>query len=149
MRGDGARIQMMQDQERSYTLIATPVSATKYEWRLGTIGSGAALGTQTNVRIYAIEIHVTWVTTQPNPLEVYLTIDGLTKVFSFTNPVSTTNYFGIRKGDALELILSVTDPALNRAFLTEGRSVKIEASITWATTQPTNLSMTVAWAKIP
>ena len=149
--GSGARIQMMKQQADSVTTVATPVSGTKYEWLSGESGAGAALGTQKNCRILGASISVTWAVTQPTPIEIHFTVDDEPITFSKADPTTATAYIARE--------LSLTQPALTQvftlsigtvqAFLLEGRSVKVECEITWATTQPTNLKMRVKWAKIP
>ena len=151
--GSGARIQMMQHQDDSVTIVAAPVSGTKYEWRAGASGAGAALGTQKNVRIIGIAIKVTWATTQPDPLEAHLTIDGQPVTYTQANPVSApSEYYAINELGAAEtaqLFNTASVEAVRKAFLREGRSVKLECEVTWATTQPTDLTMRVKWTKIP
>jgi len=151
--GSGARIQMMQQQADSVTIVASPVSGTKYEWRTGETGAGAALGTQKNVRIISMAMIITWATTQPTPMNAIVTIDSVPVTFVCINPVTATYYGCVNKESSAEndqdgkaAINSITP---YRAFLREGRSVKIEIQITWATTQPTNLTLRVKWQKIP
>ena len=149
--GSGARIQMMQHQADSVTIVAAPVSGTKYGWLAGATGAGAALGTQSNVRILSLAVKVTWATTQPNPLEVHVTVDGQPLTFLIATPVTATDYFddSIPQTSPANQVLGTTSYLCYRGFLIEGRSVKVECEITWATTQPTNLTMRVKWAKIP
>jgi len=144
-----------QHQADSVTIIASPVSGTKYEWLTGNTGAGAALGTQNNVRILSAGARLTWATTQPTPLEVHITIDGVPMyTHQVANPVTATDYMASLRGTydhtEAQQILETTDRlGAGRPFLYEGRAVKVEIEITWATTQPTNLSMRVKWAKIP
>jgi len=147
--GSGSKIQMMQLQDDSVTIIAAPVSGTKYEWRTGASGAGAALGTQKNVRILGISIILTWATTQPTPLEIHFTIDGIAFTGSFANPVTATSYYITLRSFTASAVLSTIDSLPSSPFIVEGKSVKVECAITWATTQPTNLTMRVKWAKIP
>jgi len=135
-------------QEDSLTVIATPVSGTKYVWRAGETGSGAELGEQKNVRIISINAVLSWATTQPTPLEVHLTIDGQPITFGQTDPVSATNYVAVCRPRAAmaSQIFSTADTSTS-AFLCEGRIVKIEIEITWAVTQPTDLTLRVKWAR--
>ncbi len=121
---------------------ANPVSATLY----------TVLDTTKNVMIISIEIDITWAVTQPTPLEIVVTIDGVSTVFTVTNPVSATAYFASLNANAAASAqtLETTDrTATGRPFLLTGRSVKIEARITWAVTQPTPLVARVKYAKIP
>jgi len=154
--GSGAKIQMMQHQADSVTIIASPVSGTKYEWRTGETGAGAALGTQKNVRITSIFARLTWATTQPTPLAVTVTINGISNVFSIVDPVSLKSYFACVRPSEATINQFLTDSLAPGStagilipFSLEGRSVKCEIAITWATTQPTNLTLRVKWAKIP
>lgn len=119
---------------------ANPVSGTKY----------TVLDTTKNVRLKGIGVAVTWATTQPTPLEVHVTIDGQTLTFKQTDPVSATYYMPIMSPhkDATEQEMSVSGSAqYYKAFLMEGRSVKVEVEITWAVTQPTPLVCRVKYAK--
>lgn len=121
---------------------ANPVSGTKYE----------VLATTKNVRIITMSANIPWAVTQPTPLEVHVTIDGQIITFSKTNPVSAINYSAKIREDRAEGsqeldTLSAYGPF--RAFLLEGRSVKVESEITWSVTQPTPLVCRVKYAKIP
>ena len=121
---------------------ANPVSGTKY----------TVLDTTKNLRIIGISVKITWATTQPTPLEVHITIDGNTITHTFTDPVSATEYVAYRDrskaatAQGLKAFLEA-DELTAPAFLYEGRSVKVEAEITWATTQPTPLEVRVKYAK--
>lgn len=121
---------------------ANPVSGTKY----------TVLDTTKNVRIIGISAEITWATTQPTPLEVHVTIDGQAYTFTKVDPVSGSIYIAFLKSSLAEsaqqmLITSDTYRDVARAFLFEGRSVKVEVEITWATTQPTPLECKVRYAK--
>jgi hypothetical protein len=118
-----------------------PVSTTLY----------TVLDTTRNVRIIDIAANITWAVTQPSPLEVVVTIDGQTIVFGQINPVSATQY-SPNPDAALagaNQTLATTNFMPYRAFLLEGRSVKIQVRVTWAVTQPTPLECRVKYAKIP
>lgn len=117
---------------------ANPVSTTLYE----------VLATTKNVRIIGIGAVLTWATTQPNPLEILVTIDGVTVIFNKQNPVTATSYYA-RIIDPITDIQYIDATIPQFAFLLEGRSVKVEVRVTWATTQPTPLVCRVKWAKIP
>jgi len=150
--GSGSKIQMMQHQDDSVTIIANPVSGTKYEWLAGATGAGASLGTQKNVRIISIVAKITWATTQPTPLEAHVTIDGQSLIFAKVNPTTNTHYYAASNQYQTPIAQPLDDTQVagqSRAFLLEGRSVKVETEITWATTQPTDLTLKVKWAKIP
>ena len=116
-----------------------PVSATLY-----TVFAAAR-----NVRIISVNVSVTW-TVQPTPLEIVLTIDGQTIIHAQTNPTSAGNYMIRRKGNAAESaqVFQTDDTEDSRkAFVYEGRTVKVEARTTGGTTS--NLSARVKHAKIP
>lgn len=140
---------MVRHQEDSVTIIAAPVSGTRYEWREGETGAGASLGTQRNVRIIGIEIHITWATTQPTPLQSHVTINGNAITYFFNNPVTGTEYYATHGYGQAMASQPLSASVFPKAFLLEGRSVNIECEITWATTQPTNLTMRVKWAQWP
>lgn len=126
-------------QARTTLSQANPVSTTLY----------TVLATKTNVRIYSIATAITWAVTQPTPLEIVVTIDGQAPIFLKSNPVSATYYFA-DLGDysvAGNNNMGTTDYSRERAFLFEGKSVKIQARITWAITQPTPLEVIVKYAK--
>ena len=115
---------------------ADPASGTKY----------TLLDTTRNVRIISISAKCTW-TVQPSPLEVHLTIDGIAHKFSAVDPVSTDLYFAfVREGfHETNQLLETTAYGPYRAFLIEGRSVKVEVEITGGTVS--NLSARVKWAQ--
>lgn len=115
---------------------ANPVSGTKY----------TVLDTTKNVRIIAISVSCTW-TVQPTPLEIHITIDGVSYTAALTDPVSSTGYEVRWRADEAQPELSDTIVSHQRAFLLEGRSVKVEAEITGGTVS--NLGAIVKHAKIP
>jgi hypothetical protein len=125
-------------QPDAYISQDNPVSTTLY----------TVLPTTANVRLISIGTRITWAVTQPTPLEVLVTIDGNLYVFTFVNPVSATNYYAYLSAiiAPASQTLTATDPT-SRAFMLEGRSVKVEVRITWAVTQPTPLVCRVRWAK--
>jgi len=114
-----------------------PVSETWY----------TVLNTTKNVRLLSLYANITWAVTQPTPLEVRVTIDGQTETFSVSNPVSGTDYVGVLGYASASYLINTLAEQRSRAFLLEGRSVKVEARITWATTQPTPLVCRVKYAK--
>lgn len=102
---------------------ANPVSGTKY----------TVLNTTGNVRIISVTIIVVW-TVQPTPLEIHVTIDGVTWTSDQVNPVSWTAYHMENTDPASAgFDLNATGASQFRAFLLEGRSVKIEAETTGGT----------------
>lgn len=114
---------------------ANPDSGTKYE----------VLATTKRVRLIGISVQCTW-TVQPTPLEIHLTINGQTVTYTFTDPVTATDYFAKNSLGNAETAqeLTVTQPDV--PFLREGRSVKVEAEITGGTVS--NLSARVKYGKI-
>ena len=139
--GSGARVQVFQQQADAAISQANPVSTTLYE----------VLATTKNVRIISIAAYVTWAVTQPTPLEVVVSIDGITKIYLIINPVSATTYHArptaISDDNNQTLDSSYFDH--QRAFLLEGRSVRVQVRVTWAITQPSPLVCRVKYAKIP
>jgi hypothetical protein len=139
-------IRFMRKQADAVISQANPVSTTLYE----------VLPTTANVRITSIAASITWAVTQPNPLEVVVTIDGISMIFIQANPVSATSYFValFPQYDASGQTMSTTHTTSGAAstllvpFLLEGKSVKVEVRITWATTQPTPLVCRVKYAKL-
>lgn len=134
----------------SYFSQANPVSTTLYPWKDESTGN--LLGTQKNVRIISVAAYVTWAVTQPTPLEIVCTVDGKTIIFVKGSPISAMPYTGYLSGELAENNQQMAEGAgllINRSFLLEGRSVKVEARITWAVTQPTPFVLRVKWAKIP
>ena len=120
---------------------ANPVSNTVYP----------VLTTTKNVRIISLNCYIVWATTQPTNMRLIVTIDGEVITFTIASPVTATDYFDLLKAGNIDAdqLLGTTDYSPYRAFLREGRSVKIDIAITWATTQPTPLGCRVKWAKIP
>lgn len=100
---------------------ANPVSGTLY----------TVLDTTKNVRLIALVVKVTF-SVQPTPLEVHITVDGQTLLFSQTDPSSATNYYLFVHPTAPGL--TITGEELTRKpFVLEGRSMKIEVEITGGT----------------
>ena len=121
---------------------ANPVSTTLY----------TVLGTTKNVRIINISAAVIWTTTQPTPLEVVITIDGITYIHIQTNPCDGVWYISRMVPFTSETEQAMHPRANNytdslQLLRLEGRSVKIQVRITWATTQPTLLICRVKYAK--
>jgi len=139
-RGSGIRHVIPPAQQADAVLSqANPVSNTLY----------TVLATTRNVRIISIATNITWAVTQPTPIEVVFTNDGQTIVHQKGNPVSATGYTDLKDagGTALLQYLGATDFSQYRSFMYEGRSVLVQARITWAVTQPTPLVCRVKWAK--
>ena len=124
---------------------ANPVSTTLY----------TVLDTTKNVRILSISAKITWAVTQPTPLEVLITIDGNTIIHLIANPTTAQDYIAkktVHTNEANQELLAMsggTASELVSSTLYEGRSVKVQARVTWATTQPTPLVCRVKYAKIP
>jgi len=106
------------------------------------------LATTKNVRIIGISFNITWAVTQPTAMRVYITIDGLTIISGIGAPVSGTSYHVDMVSDnvLISMPATTTDNAQIRAFLLEGRSVKVEVEVDWAVTQPTPLFCRVRYA---
>ena len=120
---------------------ANPISTTLYP----------VLAATKNVRIICLSASVEWATNQPTPLELVVTIDGQTVIYLAVNPVSAGNYTArVRAANAAnnQVLDGTVDFESYRAFLQEGRSVKIDARYTGAA-GTTLLSCRVKWAKIP
>jgi len=113
-----------------------PVSGTKY----------TVLDTTKNVRLISITAKVTW-TAQPNPLEVWITIDGQVMRHYQSNAASEAAYFvqTIENESLTYQHLKTAQTAENRSFLYEGRSVKVEVETTDGTVS--NLSARVKYYK--
>jgi len=95
-----------------------PVSGIQY----------VVLDTTKNCRIISISIEVTWVG-QPSPLEVWVTIDGVSLRFYKNNPASATRYVGVftnPEGDDQ----AMQSTPYQKSFVIEGKSIKIEAETT-------------------
>lgn len=129
-------------QDDAYLSQDDPVSLTYYE----------VLPTTENVRIISAGAQITWAVTQPTQLRIIVTIDGQTLIFYVADPVSghvynayIANFPAPNAGYLVDQ--SVIDTSLYRAFLLEGRSVKVEAAVIWGVTQPTPLVCRVKWAK--
>lgn len=121
---------------------ANPVSDTVYP----------VLATTANVRIIGISANITWGVTQPTNLRVIVTVDGQTYTFTLANPVTATNYLAALRTELTAanqlLIISTSTPEVDRSFLLEGQSVKVDVAVTWAITQPTPLVCRVRYARI-
>jgi len=93
---------------------------------------------------------ITWATTQPTPLEVHITMDGIPYTLAMIDPISATNYFyrflPEMAANAQGLAADAYTDERNKSFLFEGKSIKIEVEITWAVTQPTPLVCRIKYA---
>jgi len=130
-----------QRQADAYLSQANPVSTTLYE----------VLATTANVKIISIATNITWATTQPNPLVIIATVDGVSVEFTQADPVSATTYLpNANVGGAATSHGFATSHAISTeiaSLLCSGRSVKIAVRVTWATTQPTPLVCRVKYAQ--
>jgi len=115
---------------------ANPVSGTKY----------TLLDTTKNVRIIAVAVKCTW-TVQPTPIEIHFTIDGISLTAALTDPATDAwAYAYINPALAGGITLSATSGyGVYRAYLVEGRSIKIEMEITGGTVS--NLTGRCVYAK--
>jgi hypothetical protein len=139
--GSGAPNGMVLHQADAVLSQANPVSATLYP----------VLPTTANVRVISIETNLTWAVTQPTPLEVVMTIDGNTIIWTQANPVTATPYYARVRAGFTELTqdFEATSSSPQRSFMLEGRSVKIEVRVTWAVTQPSPLNCRVKYSRLP
>lgn len=132
---------IVKQQADVYFSQTNPVSTTLYE----------VLPTTANVQIESIADNVTWAVTQPTPLEVVVTIDGIPKVYVMANPITATNYSPMvcpaLAADAQLQVPTRTDGLLTNMLGLRGRSVRVQVRITWAVTQPTPLVCRVKYAK--
>jgi hypothetical protein len=130
-----------QHQPDAYLSQINPISTQLYD----------VLPTTTNVRILNMASMITWAVTQPTPLEIVVTIDGNTIIYSVANPVSLTAYFPApRPFDneaAQSNVLNYDEQRFTMPML-EGRSVRVQIRVTWAVTQPTLLIGRVKYARM-
>lgn len=136
--GSGSKIQMMERQAVLTVSTPNPVTATKY----------TVLDTTSNVEIVSICSQVTWAVTQPSPIDVTTTIDGVAIIYRKVDPVTATNYFARRLAYTDIQQLQGNDD-YGTQYLDKGRSVKIEHEVVWATTQPNPLVTRLVYRKIP
>ncbi len=125
--------------ERQADLLVSEIPPT-----LGT--KYTVLDTTELVRIDAISVKCNW-TVQPTPLEIYLTADNDTLLYSKTDPVNNTFYtcqFNPQRA-AISQYLATETETLRRAFFMEARSVKIEMEITGGTVSA--IQCRLKWAK--
>ncbi len=100
-----------------------PVSGTKY----------TVLAPTPNCRIIGAAVKVTW-TVQPTPLEMHVTIDGVLHTFTFTDPVTATNYTPLNWNAAdVHGTLLATAMVTAVQFMFEGRSIGIQVETTGGT----------------
>jgi hypothetical protein len=141
MRGDHKTFEVPAHQADAALNQAAPGDGVEY----------TVLDTTKNVRIISMIVQCTW-TVQPTPLELHLTIDGVSHTYAMANPVSATPYIARALPDLSELNQgltaltgSITDVTACVPFLIEGRSVKVTAEITGGTVS--NLTARVKYAK--
>ena len=104
---------------------ANPISTTLYQ----------VLAPSLNVRILSMAGNVVW-TVQPTPLEIVVTIDGITITHTVDNPISGTYYYARIWENNPENIQGLDPvPVDGRAFLYEGRNIGVEARTTGGTVQ--------------
>jgi hypothetical protein len=132
---------VFQEQVDAFISQDDPVSTTIYP----------VLPTSMNVKIHSIEEDITWAITQPNPMQVRVTVDGITIIHSQVDPVSATPYYcrRIPGVDAVNQLMT-TDQAIamnEAAPLYEGRSVRVDCLVIWAANQSTPLVCRVKWAQ--
>jgi len=92
------------------------------------------LDTTTFCRIIDFMVRVAW-TVQPTPAEIHVTIDGQSLTFTKGDPVNGTLYFfKYWGGEVAGGFLGADNEVLGKAFILEGKSVKIEIETTGGTT---------------
>ena len=123
-----------------------PVSGQKYEW--SSDGTQAKkLGTQKNVRVISIWCRIGQATAGTiTSMTMTMTIDGNTRTAVIAPPTAATSYV-IIISSSTENFAFAGDTPVDRSFLTEGRSVKIEVEVAW-TEQPSPLEARVKYAKM-
>lgn len=112
-----------------------PLSGTKY----------TVLNTTKNVKIWSIAVECTW-TVQPTPLEIHITIDGVSFTASQSNPVSDTWYYVWFPYYSENPAFVTSGGALSKDILV-GSSIEVEAEITGGAVS--NLVARVKYAIIP
>lgn len=121
------RVPMWVQQADAVLSQANPVSGTKY----------TVLDTVKNARIMSMEVDCAW-TVQPTPLQLHVTIDGQTIIFSLIDPATATGYYAkvwpASAEDSQGLDGATVFPQY-KPFIVEGKSIKIEAEITGGTVQ--------------
>jgi len=104
-----------------------------------------------NARIYSLSAKCTW-SVQPLSMEVRVTVDGATHIFSKANPTSDTWAYPLLAAQDADDSHPLVEAAYYsfvayRAFWLEGRNVKVEARVTGGTVS--NLFMRIHPAKWP
>lgn len=136
-----APAQTYQQQADAMLSQVNPVSATLY----------TVLATTRDVRIISLEAAVGFAAGAPDPLEIVLTIDGVTTIFPQALPGNGTPYFAYRTAAGVEAIQAMTndnDVSLRTTFPILGKSVKVQVRVTWAVNQPTPLVCRVKYCKL-
>lgn len=114
---------------------ANPTSGTKY----------TVLDTTEYIRIISAYASPTW-TVQPTPLEMWITIDGVTERFFKANPASGGTFCPeLFPGGTPHALVGSSTNSQRRSFLLEGREVKVEVEITGGTVS--SLDSNIQWAK--
>lgn len=136
-----------EEQLDSVTIISNPVSGLKYEWKTGESGAGAVLGSQKNVRIIDVSAQCTQ-SVNPDSIQVHITCDTKLNTYTKATPATNTMYAS-KTMPHLAATAQQLDVATNfaqyRAFLKEGRTIKVEAEVTGGTV--TELKLRVKWGK--
>lgn len=131
---------IMTQQADAYISQDNPVNSQEY----------TVLDTTANVRLQGIAVNCTW-TGQPTPLTVKVYVDGQVLVMTRANPVTTTYYYGgiasTESDDPAGMAsLGSTQTIQTRAFILEGKSVKVTASVTGGTVS--NMKARIKYAKL-
>lgn len=137
---------LMRQQQTDVTLSGdgntAPVTDTAYD----------VLTTTVDAEIEGVELDITWGVTQPTNLRIIVTVDGKTITYTVASPVSTTKYyptFDASLADAAQVLGTTWDVTAQQALKNmSGRSVKIQAAVTWDTTQPTPMNCRVKYSKL-
>ena len=106
------------------------------------------LDTKKNVRVITIACRCTW-SVQATRMDVFVTVDGIALSGGVSSPASNTPYY-VYVAWALEaglIALGTSTAELRKSFLLEGRSVKVEVSVTGGTVS--KLEARVKYAKWP
>jgi len=105
---------------------ANPISGTLYE----------VLAATPNVRLVMVAVRVTW-TVQPTPLEVHITIDGVTYTASYTDPITATDHFLIPISAGYPypgMTLVLLTEAIRHGYpIIEGRNIRVQVETTGGT----------------
>ena len=108
------------DQPEKSLIMANPIAGVEYD----------LLPLASNVRILGMWANCAW-SVQPSNLQILGYIDGETWKWNRSNPVSMTAYFACisMANSKMAQTLSTTQYDMYRAFLLEGRSVRLTCKL--------------------